>query len=309
MISIPAATARARYLSHHGHHDAAIEIWRDILSEEPTLAHAHAGLAQSLFGARRITAADAEAREALRLDPEAVDAMLVLSLTAYFEGRTALALDRIDGLLEVDPLAVGAMTLKAQILRIDGKLDEAGAAIEAALAIAPDSLDALVERGWLARDRRDRQTVARIAGDLIARDPGYQPAFVLLGYARRDAGDHQAALDLALQALAIDPMDREALNLIVSVKLAANPVGGLFWHLVRYLTTMRESRRLVTIGLIYFLYLATLTTFDRLGLPEALSWLFVAVYLGLGIGLYLNEQLIRWLVDRERRQVALRAGY
>lgn len=309
MISIAAATARARHLSNLGHYDAAIEIWRDILSEDPLLPHAHAGLAQALFGARRMTAATAEAREALRLDPEATDAMLVLALTAYFEGRTALALDRIEHLLGVDPLSVGALALKAQILRIEGRLDEAGGAIDTALAIDPASLDALVERGWLARDRRDRATVEQIAGDLIARDPGYQPSFVLLGYARRDAGDHEAALDLALQALAIDPMDREALNLIVSVKLAANPIGGLFWHIVRYLTTMRESRRLILIGLVYFLYLATLTTFERTGLPEALSWLFIAAYLALGLGIYLNEQLVRWLVDRERRQVALRVGY
>jgi len=308
-MAIQAAAERARRLLHRGDHAAAIEVWRDILSEDPLLAFAHAGLAGALFAARRMTAASAEARQALGLDPECTEAMLVLALTGYFEGHTDKALKRLDHLLGVDPLSVDAMVLKAQILRVEGRHAEARAAIDSALELAPLSSDALIERGWLARDTRDRDTVARIAADLITRDPDHLPSLVLLGHARRDAGDRAAARDLALQALAIDPMDQPALNLFASVKLAENPVGGMFWHIIRYLATMRESRRLLLVALVYFLYLATLSTFDWFGLPEPLSWLFVALYLFLGLGLYLNEQIIRWLVDRELRKVALHPNY
>jgi tetratricopeptide (TPR) repeat protein len=309
MLSSSEAMRRARHFALIGNHAAAVEAWRDALTDDPSIAHAHAGLAQSLLALRRREGAAAEAKAALGLDPHNIQAMLVLVMTAWWENRQSLALQRLDHLLGVDPLAVEAHLLQAQLLRMQGRLDDALRSVDNALSLAPGDPAVLVERGWIVRGQGDGAEAETIARQRISQDPEDVGALVLLGHVRRDAGDADSARELALAALAVDPQDVQALDLLASAKLSQNWIGGLFWHLGRVLASMKELTRIAWLTVVYFCYLAVGTLMRAWDAPQIIQWSFILLWLFLGLGLYMNRMLIDWLVRRELKQVRLKPAF
>lgn len=308
-MALDHAIIRAERLYHSGNSAAAVEAWRDVLSEDPAIAEAHAGLALALVEQRRLTAADSEARAALALDAENIRARHALALTHFIRNRHKEALRLFDEALAIAPWDVSGWIQKAQVLRSLGRNREAETAAGEASRLAPDSPAVLVELGWQARIRRDAAAVEALAGAILSRDPDNVSALVLMGHARRDAGSREEALDLALSALSVDPRDSAALALLAQVKLSSNPVGGFYWHYLRLFENLSDPQRVLVATLIYMGYLMIGTGMAHAGAPEWLHWTFVALYLAIAVGAIATENMIDWMVRRELKAFRLRRGY
>ena len=211
--------------------------------------------------------------------------------------------------LGIDPFDLDALILKAQILRSHRKYAEAETALDDALRLAPDSAQVQLELAWLLRDRGRLAEAEELARGLIARDPQDVGALVLLGTLQRDRGDPQAAIDLALAALEIDPVSDEAFRLLGGAKLSRYPLTGVLWQIPRLLDKLEMRTRLIVLGLIYLAYMMTNTTLAWFKAPDWLQIGFVAVYLAIGIGIYLNDRIVAWLVRRELRRVEFRRDF
>ena len=303
------AYQRAMRLTRMGAHEAAIEAWRDVLTEDPLDADAHAMLAHNLMLRGRMVGARAEAMRALELDAENGEALTTLALCDFAENRRKSALARLDEALALDALDTSAMTLRVQLLRDAGRFDDARAALEELLRIAPFHREARIERAQLALRGGHRGEAHDIAAQLVADDPEFVPALVLLGELARDAGDVGEAHRLALSALSVDATDPAALDLLASVKLSRNPLGGMFWHLARLLSRMGERRVLIAMWFVYLGYMMVNSTLAWAGVNEAVRLLFVLAYLGLFLGLYLNRSMIDRMVRKELATFRIRPDY
>ena len=300
------ALDRADRLMRINAYEAAIEAWRDVLTMEPDMVDAHAGLALCLFERRRMTAARVEAKRALAGDAEHSGAMLVLVLCDYFGGHRKRAMARLDELLRIDPLDAEAHYLRAQFRRMSGHWDRAEDSIRKALQLHPGSPTYRLELGRIARERGDGARAGEIARELVGQDPMHVGALVLLGDVARDRGDVDEAYRLALSALSVDANDQEALALLAGVKLSRNPVGGLYWHSIRKLS---ESQLLWALWAIYLGYLLILTTMDHAGISRPWQYVFIALYLAWGVGIWMNRNLVDWMVRRELKSFRWQGNY
>lgn len=308
-MSLDRAMIRAERLSQSGNSAAAVEAWRDVLSEDPGIAEAHAALAMALVEQRRLTAAVSEAQAALVLDAENIRARYVLALTYFIRNRHKDSLRLFDEALAIAPWDVSGWVQKAQVLRSMGRNRDAEAAIEEASRLAPDTPAVLVELGWQARARRDAAAVQAISASILSRDPDNVSALVLMGHARRDSGNREDALDLAMSALSVDPRDSSALALLAQVKLSSNPIGGFYWHYLRLFENLSDPQRVLVATLVYLGYLMTGTGMSHAGAPEWVRWTFVALYLAISVGAIATEAMIDWMVQRELKAFRLRRGY
>ena len=297
--ALPHALDRAARLMRMEAYDQAIEAWRDVLTMTPDLAEAHAGLAMALVQRKRLVAAQIEAERALEGDAQCIQAMLALALCDYFDNHRKRALKRLDEMLALSPLYAEAHYLHALLLHDMRQWNSAEGAIAKALELEPDNAAYRLELGRIARERGDPARADSIARELVGRDPLHVGALVLLGNLARDAGDIDEAYKLALSALNIDASDNDALTLLAGVKLSRNPIGGLFWHTVRKLQRFSLRQLAWVVSGIYLGYLMILTTMAHLRVPLALQYVFIALYLAWGIGVWVNRNIVDRMVRRE----------
>ena len=308
-MSVGHAMIRAERLYQSGNSAAAIEAWRDVLSEDPGIAEAHAALAMALVEQRRLTAAISEAHAALAIEAENIRARYALALVHFMRNRHGEALRLFDEALAIAPWDVSGWVQKAQVLRTIGRTQEAQAAIDEAAGLAPDAPAVLIELGWQARARRDAAAVEPIAASILSRDPDYAAALVLMGHARRDVGARDEALDLALSALSVDPRDSAALALLAQIKLSSNPIGGFYWHYLRLFENLSDAQRVLVATLVYLGYLMIGSAMTHYAVPDWIRWVFIAVYVGISVGAIATEAMIDWMVQRELKNFRLRRGY
>ncbi len=304
-----AAYDRAESLARRGHHGAAIEAWRDVLTEDPMIANAHAGLASSLFEERRLVGARAEASRALELDAQNTQALVVLSLCDFFENRRKQAIARLDEVLAIDPLNIEALQIKSQYLRDAGNWQGAEETITEALRLWPGNRASQLELARVAHSRGRLDEAEAKARELVAQDPHHVGALVLLGEIRRDRGDVDEAWHLAMSALSIDANNVEALDLLGGVKLSRNLVGGIYWHIARFLRRLGNRWIMWFAWGLWLGYMMVLSTMAHFEASELVQWLFIAAYLAFGLGIYANRLLVERIVRKELTKFRMRSDY
>jgi Tfp pilus assembly protein PilF len=147
--SQPAAPARQRLeqayrLSNRGvgyleqyDYAAAAAAFRDSLAVDPSLAHAHLGLAIALLYAGQPEGALPEARAAAAALPAAPQPVFILGLIARAVNDADLAERSFRRVLEMDPSDAASHVNLGQLLTQRRQFSEAGAAFRAALAAEP----------------------------------------------------------------------------------------------------------------------------------------------------------------------------
>jgi len=168
-------------------------LYRRILAYYPQCALAHYNLGHSLFDEGRIEEAIAHYTEAVRLDPDYVEAQNNLGVALIEENRLPEALDHLN-----------------QALRIN-----------------PDSAQALGDLGLaLGKMNRLSESIERLE-QAVKIDPDFADARINLGVSLNSAGRAPEALEQFQQALKIQPASARALGnlLAVLVKLNRLPEG------------------------------------------------------------------------------------
>lgn len=160
--------------------------------------------------AGRLREAEAAYADALRLDPQNIDALHFSGVIAYQEGRHEEAHRLISQALSRNPANPPAHNNLGNVWMKQRRLAEATASFERAIALQPDYLDAHLNlaSAWIAQDRPEQAIPCyRSALRLL---PGSYRLRLDLAQAFATLGRSGEAIESCLEAIRIDPKSPEA---------------------------------------------------------------------------------------------------
>lgn len=192
--------------------DAAVAAYEDILRRDPDHFDALRLLSVACLQARQPARAEALARRALALRPDAAVGRLNLGNALADLGRWDEALAAFDQALARDPAFAPAQLRRGTALMALGRAAEALESFEAAAKLRPDSAQILNSRGNARLSLgRHREALADF-DQALALSPDYATARYNRGVALMNLDDYAAALTAFDAALALAPDNVEALN-------------------------------------------------------------------------------------------------
>lgn len=140
--SAVAKNARGIRLTERGEHGPAIDLFDEILKEEPGLSGVLFNRAEAKRGLGDLEGAHADLLLALELSPGEPDYLHALGMVAYERDDFPAALQWYDKALEADPNHGAAWNDKGIIAFREGRYPEARRCFEKAVSLEPDSYDA-----------------------------------------------------------------------------------------------------------------------------------------------------------------------
>lgn len=179
--------------------------------------------------------------KAVALQPENVDALLLLGALYGFERRLEEALATLERGLSLAPDYIDLRLAMARIKTWQGKFEAGSALVEAILAEAPQHMEALNLRGRLAYYQGDLDQAESTFRDVLRQQSDNVQALLGLGDVKAAQGEHAEARDYYRQAAAIDPHSAE-----IAERLKREPPPVLPWRLdtaASYSTFSREPRK------------------------------------------------------------------
>jgi predicted O-linked N-acetylglucosamine transferase (SPINDLY family) len=160
--------------------------------------------------AGRLREAEATYADALRLDPQNIDALHFSGVIAYQEGRYEEAHRLISQALSLNRANPPAHNNLGNVWMKQGRPEEATASFEQAIALQPDYLDAHLNLAgaWSARDRPEQALACyRSALRLL---PNSYRLRLELAQALASLGRPAEAIDSCLEAVRLEPNSPEA---------------------------------------------------------------------------------------------------
>ena len=148
----------------------------------------------------------------LKAQPNHFDAMHLLGVLRYHQGRHAEALDKIQTALKWKPTSAEALSNLGLVFGALRQPEEALASYDKALAIRPDYAEALNNRGNALQDLRRPEEALASYDRAVAIRPDHADVLSNRGVALRDLGRPEEALASYDKALAIRPDYADALN-------------------------------------------------------------------------------------------------
>jgi TolB-like protein/tetratricopeptide (TPR) repeat protein len=276
---------KGRFALHKNSRDGLVEavaLFERAFDEDPTFAPAYAGLATAhnrlgtvFYGEPRETAkVMAVVEKALELDPELVEARVVLADVLQKDWRWAEAEAEFKRALESNPSDALAHVGFARWLLCHGRTQEALAWAERGRELDPLALIG-TEIGWILFHSRRYEDAIRELKSVLAVEPGHPLALWFLGFALIEAARFDEAI-ATLERAASDSNRRPA---VLGVLTRAYARGG---RRREALVTLEELHRMQQEGYV----------------PAAA---FVNAYLGLGD----RERAFAWLerASRERSSI------
>ncbi|MCP3980440.1 MAG: tetratricopeptide repeat protein [bacterium] len=127
--------------------------------------------AKVLYQLERHDEAETQARKAVELAPEGVDARMVLYSIAVARGDMTGAKAELDAALEVSPNDIRVLEQQAYVANQTGAIDDAIVAYEAITAAAPENSDAWVSLGGLYAGKGDSAKSAAAYQRVVELEP------------------------------------------------------------------------------------------------------------------------------------------
>jgi len=276
-----------RFLSV-GNTPAAIDVLRNLLSQNPNDSDAHAILSQALLSQLRIEAATQEANLALQLDPGSSLAHFSIAKCQLLSSQPVKALEAANQAIDLEPLDHENHLLKAQCHeRLEQKKD-AKASLDEAIRLAPESPQVLVALGNFYLDDGDNQKAGELALSALTANAGNADAHLLLGRVKLRKGDKKGAKEHAVFAIMQDPDDVDTLTLFAEIKASENKLIGLWYKLNTFMSTLTSTKQIAwLIGAYIFFNLCSQLLRD-FGFATAATvtsslWLLLVVYSWVGV--------------------------
>jgi len=97
--------------------------------------------------------------------------------------------------------------------------------------------------------------------------------------------------------------------LLGGVKLSRNLIGGMYWHIARFLRRLGNRWIMWFAWGLWLGYMMVLSTMDHFQASELVQWLFIAAYLAFGLGIYANRLLVDRIVMKELRKFRMHPDY
>jgi Flp pilus assembly protein TadD len=296
----------ARQRLRAGDARGAIEQLRRVLSEDPSLAEAHALLAYALYNAKRVYAARVECDQALALEPENITAHLAAALVAIAERKPALAQEHVDAAVALSPDNANSYEVQARVCELRG--DRAGehAALEKALSLAAEDTEIMAKLGFLHLRQRQYPRALELAQHALENEPENATALCLMGYVHLADGDIEAARDHAIWALR-NGKQEGALRLLAAIKAKQSLLLGVWWRYSVWLQALGEARIAFVLVGSYLVYRVA-SVFARSRGSEAAdlvddAWYAICIYS------WVAPSLFQRSLRRELDQIKLRSDF
>ncbi|RZF66243.1 glycosyltransferase family 41 protein [Sphingomonas populi] len=188
-----------------GHNDAALDLIGRAIGQNGRVAAFHHNLGNVLGQLGRQADAVAAYRQAIRLQPEHVEAHASLAGLLVQQGEAQEALAAIDRALALRPLDAGKHVNRGNILHALGRSDAAIAAYRRAIELEPALAAAHNNLGLALIAREEVEAALPCYRRAITLKPDYVEAYVHLGNALQDLGQSGDAAAAYRQALVLQP--------------------------------------------------------------------------------------------------------
>lgn len=121
------------------------------------------------------------------------DALLERLVKLHTDGKSAEAIQQLDGEIAHRPLSPALYFIRGLLLQMENKQFDAIVEFNRALSLAPGMVSALVQRGWARARMNDLQGAMADTDQALALAPGYpsallNKALLLIGAGQRDEG-------------------------------------------------------------------------------------------------------------------------
>lgn len=278
-----------------GNHRTATELLQRALALDPDHARAHAALAFTLLGARRLPAATIEMGAALHLDGN--DPYVHYVAAAVLRARRKLDDAWAHCLIALEDPAAEAAThvLGAQIQILRGDRDRARTLLDEALALDAAHAGALTVLARLELHLGNLEAAGEHISLALKSEPENRDAHVVAGFIDLSRGDAEAAEQHARFVLNQDATDEGGLELWTAIKARRSRMLGLWWRWNSWMSLRDDMRKIaMLIGTFVIVRIAIIVT-DELGY-ETLSRVLSLVWLGLcAYTWFAPEMFRRWL--------------
>jgi len=168
-------------------------------------ARGHYERGQAFVEAGEISKADLEFRNALQLNPDAMDARLAYARLLVSIEEYDAALGNFLKVIDQDPDVLEARVTVGRILLQAGQADAASEHITAASQLAPQDIEVRGMSAMLKQQQEQIDEAAQAATALLADDAGNVWATLVLVEQARAGGNHEAAIGLLDDALGVAP--------------------------------------------------------------------------------------------------------
>jgi Flp pilus assembly protein TadD len=298
----------ARLLLQQGSPRLAAELLKRTLSEWPDDATAHALLAIALHDLKRLYAAEHEATEALRLEPDLPEAHLAHALILLHQRRVKEACAAAQQAAALNPEDDTPYLILARAELLRGARAIARKYLDMARRMDPENVETLTDLGDLELREGNldaAEKLARLALDLA---PESTSAIVLLGWVHLRRGDSARARELARWALTEDADGTSALALLVAVKARESLLLGAWWRFNALLAWKSDAARSLMLvgGFLAFqtgAQLARDLSSPTLGSTVQYVWLAIVAYSWFGVAIFTR------MLTRELETVRLRPDF
>jgi tetratricopeptide (TPR) repeat protein len=145
VVATLTAATRARNEDYHSRE----RLWADTVEKQPRNARARAGYAAALFDAGDAAAAEAQAREALRLDPALASAHETLGAALCAQQRCSDGIAALEAAVRLEPATPERLLTLGDAYAALGNRRQALDAYERALALEPDDVLLLDRVAWI----------------------------------------------------------------------------------------------------------------------------------------------------------------
>lgn len=298
----------ARRRMQNGQLDGAMDALRQLLSQDPDAAEAHAFLALCLLDKQRLHAAASEAKMALALDPGLETAHYALAHILIAKRQFRQAEEHVNRVLEMDPNDSDYYLLAANLRRLGRQQEQVLPLLEKALELNPESPRILSELSDYYAGIGDIDRAERYAQASLQREPENVNGLVSMGYVLLRRGKTDEAREHAIWALRQEPGSRAALHLMAGVKARKNPLMGLWWRYNVWMNDAGEVRSILILLVAFVIYRVVTMLLGDMNQKEAAVMIQYA-WLGIVLYTFVAPTMFKKSLEKELAQVRLSSEY
>ncbi|WGZ94780.1 MAG: tetratricopeptide repeat protein [Candidatus Thiothrix putei] len=291
----------------NGRYPQAIDVLKELLTHDPNHAGYHGLLAASLLAQKRLYAAEYEIGIALQQEPHNPYLLLIKARITLFNNALTNAMACCDDALRINPELVDALLLKGDLYNLMDKREQQLSCIQQALALDPDSVKTLTAMGEYYHATGQMEQALATAQSALAASPENADANILMGNIQLARGNSEEASDHARFAILQNPESREALTLLSNIKARSNWFLGLWWRLNSKMSTLSNLQTglvLIIAYLVFNLLSLILRDFGFVQVSRVVSfaWMALAIYSWVALPIYykqLKKELEKFQFNRD----------
>jgi tetratricopeptide (TPR) repeat protein len=291
-----------------GDYRGAVETAKKALALDPDHAQAHAVLALSLLGIRRLPSASLEVGLALALDGNDAFCHFAAAVVRRAERRLDDAWSHCLVAIETDDDKPNGYVLGASIKRMQGEYAAARELLEEAIALGADNVETLVAYAELELSEGNLAAAQKRVDAALAGEPDHHDAHIAAGRIALRRGEVEVAQEHARFVLSKNATDHDALLLWTGVKARKSVLLGMWWRVNSWGMLRSERARLgILIGSFilarFAIILAGALGFESLETALTYGWLAFCAYTWVAPGMF------RKMLDREIKTIRLNPDY